>query len=315
MEGTIHIDRALTNVSIGYSNGDFIADQVAPVVPVDFKSDKYYVYGKERFRQRDDRRSAGSEAKKSRFTLSNDSYGCEGHALMDELPREDQKNADPAMDLMIDTTEQLTEQMKLNKEAALVAMLVAGMISASLADQASSQWSSNTYNPVALILAQAAIAQKRTGKRPNRLALSQPVWDAITQNTNVTSRITGAANLQDSRVTVDQFANLLNLDGIDIGSAMYDTANEGQAATLDWVWSDYALLYYRPRVIGRKMLSLASQFLWSGAGQAIGAANVGGQFVRRWYEDRRIIDVVEVNEYYDLKLITKDAGCLFTNCV
>jgi hypothetical protein len=315
VEGTIHIDTALTNVSIGYSNGDFIADQVAPVVPVNFKSDKYYIYGKERFRTRDDRRTAGAEARKSRFSLSNDSYGCEGHALLDELPREDQKNADPAMDLMIDTTEQLTEEMKLNKESALVALLVAGMTSASVAAQTSTKWNSNSNNPVNLIMAQLAIAQARTGKRPNRMAISQPVWDAISVNTTVTGRITGAANLQDSRVTVDQFANLLGLEGIDIGSAMYDTANEGQAASLDYVWGDYALAYYRPRVIGRKMLSLCAQFLWSGAGQAVGGENVGGQFVRRWFEDRRIIDVVEVNEYYDLKLITKDAGCLFSDCL
>lgn len=315
MEGKIHIDKALTEVSVAFTNGDFIADTIAPPVPVDFKSDRFYVYGKERFRKRDDRRAPGSESKRGRFTLSDEGYSCEGHALYDEISREDNKNADPALDLMIDTTEQLTEEMKLNKEAALVELLEGAMTGTSLADQTSTPWNNDSNDPVKLILTQIGAAQKRIGRRPNRLAICQQVLDAVCVNAKVTARITGAQRLPDARVTADQLANLLGLEGIDIAASLYDTANEGQPASLDWVWKDYALVYYRPPVIGRKMIALVAQFLWTGAGQAIGGANVGGQFVRRWYEDRRIVDVVEVNEFYDLKVISPAAGCLFTNCV
>jgi hypothetical protein len=316
VEGAIHIDKALTDVSVAYANGDFVADFVAPPVPADDKSGKYYVHGKERFRVRDDRRSPGGEARRSRFSVAPDSYDCTGHALMDDsLAREDQANADPALDLMIDTTEQLTEEMKLNKDSALVTMLVAGMTGTSLSDIQATPWNADANDPVKAIKTQAANAQKRIGRRPRHMTISQPVWDAISVNAKVTARITGAPRLGDAQVTVEQFAALCDLEEIRIASALYDTANEGQAASLDYVWTDRALLFYKPQTIGRKMLSLVLQMFWRKAGLVIGGANVGGQFVRRWFEDRRLVDVVEVNEWYDLKLITKDAGCLFDNCL
>ena len=38
----VHIDAALTNLSVGYQNPAFIADRLAPVVPVRKQSDKYF---------------------------------------------------------------------------------------------------------------------------------------------------------------------------------------------------------------------------------------------------------------------------------
>ena len=39
----VHIDAALSELSIAYKNKSFIADQVFPLVTVEKQSDKYYV--------------------------------------------------------------------------------------------------------------------------------------------------------------------------------------------------------------------------------------------------------------------------------
>ena len=43
----IHIDQALTNLSVMYRNANYVADQVIPVVPVNKRSNKYFVYRRE----------------------------------------------------------------------------------------------------------------------------------------------------------------------------------------------------------------------------------------------------------------------------
>ncbi len=43
----VHIDVALSNVSIGYQNEEYIADQVFPQVSSDKQSNKYYTWDKE----------------------------------------------------------------------------------------------------------------------------------------------------------------------------------------------------------------------------------------------------------------------------
>lgn len=320
MEGKIHIDAALSNISVGYRNGEFIAERVLPVVPVGKKSDRYYVQGKERFRARNDRRTPGAEATPSRMTLSDSPYFCEGHALKDFVPREDTNNADPALDLLGDTTEYLTEQVGLNQEVATVAAIVAGV---SASSQAAKQWNSDDVDPLAIIKeGMATVVTGGAGKRPNALAISRPVFTAVTMNANVRGLLTGANSLPGTLITPAMLAAVLELDEVIVGEATYDTANEGAAASLGWVWSDYALLFHRAASPGLKTLSLGYTFAWraalaavAGAGQAEGVNGIGAQFVRRYSDEKTISDIVEVHKYYDPRIVAADAGLLFTNCV
>src|SRR3954462_9214352 len=73
----VHVDTALTNMSIAYMQNaeDFIADLVFPPVSVNHKSDKYFVWGKDVFMRRGGRITPfGEEAPRGGFTMSTDSY-------------------------------------------------------------------------------------------------------------------------------------------------------------------------------------------------------------------------------------------------
>jgi hypothetical protein len=310
--GVIKFDQALTNVSVAYTNAEFVAERVMPVVPVDKQSDKYFIHGKDRFRVRDDRRAPGGEAQESRWTLSNDTFYCSGHALKDYVPREDVANADPQLDLLTDTTEVLTDQVLLSQEVGLVAALAAGMTGTSLADQVATTWNNDANDPLAIIEAQKLVIAKRCGGRmPNVLTISAPVFSAIKNNAKVKALLTGSPDLPSTLITPAMLAAKLELEEVIIASAVKDTANEGQAATLDWVWGENALLSIRPKSPGRKVLSLGYTFKW---GKAFGG-DYGAQFVNRYFWQPKLSDVVEVHKYYDAKVIAADAGVLFTNCL
>jgi len=102
----VHIDAALTNLSVGYRNPAFIADLLAPVVPVRKQSDKYFIHDAERevFRQSDDRRAPGAAANEVNFSLSTDNYYADDHALTSVIPDEERENADPPIQPNIDRT-------------------------------------------------------------------------------------------------------------------------------------------------------------------------------------------------------------------
>lgn len=102
----VHVDAALTNLSVGYRNPAFISDLLAPVVGVRKQFDRYYVYDSEReaFRSTNDRRAPGAEANEVDFSLSTDSYSCEDHALTSVIPDEERENADPPIQPSIDRT-------------------------------------------------------------------------------------------------------------------------------------------------------------------------------------------------------------------
>ena len=43
----VHVDQALTSVSIAYRNAQFVSDQIFPVAPVTKQSNKYFIYSKD----------------------------------------------------------------------------------------------------------------------------------------------------------------------------------------------------------------------------------------------------------------------------
>ncbi|HWQ55673.1 MAG TPA: hypothetical protein VN442_18445 [Bryobacteraceae bacterium] len=307
--GTIHFDQALSNLSVGYKNGELVAERVFGRVPVEKQSDRYFIHSRENFRVREDLRAPGDEAKVSRWALSDAPYFCDGHALKDYVPRENSVDADPQLDLLNDTTEVLTDQVLLGQEAGLVAVLLAGMTGTSLASQVATPWSNNANDPVALIRAQAAVIAMRTGKWPNQFVPSLSVWNAIQGNTNVTGRINGAQKLADALVTPAQFASLIEVDEVVVAKAVQTTSAEGQAITMALVWANNALLQYKAPTPGRKTLSLGYTFTWD---KAFGVGQP--QFVNRYFWQPRLADCVEVHKYYDNRIVAVDAGVLFTNC-
>jgi hypothetical protein len=87
--GQIHIDQALTGLSVMYRNGTYVADQVFPILPVSKRSNKYFVYRKEDFLSPSPAgtggvlaslRRPGTEAAEIDYGLSTQSYFAEEYA-------------------------------------------------------------------------------------------------------------------------------------------------------------------------------------------------------------------------------------------
>ena len=81
-----YLDQPLNNVSVGYQNDDYYAERLLPIAPVMKQSGRYWVYGKEKFRQYETIRHAGAEAREiAPWTLSNSAYFCDDHSLKDKI--------------------------------------------------------------------------------------------------------------------------------------------------------------------------------------------------------------------------------------
>lgn len=122
---SVHIDRALTDVSIMYRNEFYIADQVLPILPVNKRSDKYFVYdptmmlsgttldanGKPKSYRRPKSRPAEID-----YTLSANPFFAEQYVLAELVDDESVAEADSPLQPEIDATEMLTDRIKLDCE-------------------------------------------------------------------------------------------------------------------------------------------------------------------------------------------------------
>ena len=304
----VHVDQALTEVSIAYRNAQFVADAIFPVVPVTKQSNKYFIYSKDNFRMLDDSRRPGSRANEIDWTLSTDTYFCEGHALAQALPDELRANADQAIDVDVDTTEMLTDLLYLQREVLVAAKATdPSVVTQNAALSGNNQWSDYTNSdPIRAIEDQKATIQKQLGQLPNSLLVSYPVFKALRNHPTIIDRFKYS---QVGVVQPDHLKSVFNVDNFFVASAIKNTAPEGAADALDYIWGKSALLFYKPPVAGRRQVSLGYQFTW------LFGANTNGFLVKRYRDEGRTADVVEVQLYYDAKVVAPGAAFLWTSAV
>ena len=304
----VHVDKMLSNISIGFKNEEFIADKIFRPVPVDKQSDRYYVYGKEVFRLHDDARAPGTEANEINWTLSDDTYFCEGHALRHPIPDEEKQNADDEFQLEADATELLSEGILLNKEADAAAKALdsdsydSGLVFTRGGGGELPKWSHEDSDPVKDVEDAKKTLHKASGLRPNILVLSAPVYSAL----RIHPKLLGIfKNTEVSLVPLKMMKDFFEVDDILIGSALKSSAtNPAGGDELSYVWGESAILAYVPKSPKKKSPALGYSFMWNKDGQ-------GAVQTRKWYEMGKRSTIIECERWYDQKIVSNIAGALF----
>ncbi|MDD5304423.1 MAG: hypothetical protein PHS14_15100, partial [Elusimicrobia bacterium] len=117
--GDVHILAALTDISVAYSQGRdiFVASKAIPTIPTVKQADKYFTFSRaDWFRSDAQPRAAGTESAGGGFRVSNDVYYCQRQAIHMDVSDPERANADPAINLDVDATEYITEQILLAQE-------------------------------------------------------------------------------------------------------------------------------------------------------------------------------------------------------
>jgi len=303
----VHIDKALTQISVAYKNEQFIADKIFLPVSVDKQSDKYYVYGKDAFRVNDDRRAPGTEANEINWTLSLDTYFCDGHALRHAIPDEEVQNADSVFDLEADATELVTDGILLNKEIdAANKLLDPANYDSSLVLQMGTtvaKWSDfQNSNPILDIETAKQKIHKKSGLRPNTLIISETVYNVLKVHPALLKIYTYTQAV--GVLTLEQIKMALGIDNILVGSAL----KMGTGDNLDYIWGNSAVLAYIPSKPGKRVPAIGYSFMWNKDGE-------GAVYVRKWYDVSRRATIIEAERYYDQKIICPTAGFLFVDAV
>lgn len=298
----VHIDAALTNVSLAYRNHDFIAEQLAPRVAVRKQSDRYYVYDSEReaIRPSFDLRSPGSLAAEVDYTLSSESYFCSDHALASAVTDEERENADPALQPHIDRTEFLTERILLNQEVALHNLLQTSPLIQEKALSPTDAWTTGASDPIADVREARMAIFESSQRRANIMVLPFKVYELLRSHPAVTEAIKYGGQ---PMATPAVLADLFDVDRVLVPRACANTATPGQPPHVESVWEPAVYLAHVAPRPGLKQVTLAHTFVWNGT-----PGSENGTLVERWRENGRKADMVRVQKYYDIKLIAPGAG-------
>jgi hypothetical protein len=309
----LHIDKYLTNVAVNYADQEFVGQQLCPLVPVDFQTDKYKIFKREAMKPEAfgagtpvwlDYRRPGGYAHEVTWEMSSDSYNCVEHAQMSFIPVEELRGSDPAVKVETKYVNNLLQKVALGREmVTATALITSGNYTTTPANVG---WATPATDDILGNIETGMLAvQKLCGKRPNVFWCPPDVWKLIRANAAIKDwvKYTGRNLLSNT------FAELIGVEKVVFTNAVYNSANPGLTDSMAFLLADYAGLLVVPNAPSDTELSWGYTFAWNGDGG--GVAN--GSSVSRWSEPGRKSEGVMVSSYYDVKVVCKDAGYLFTS--
>lgn len=307
----VHQDKHLTQISIGYKNEDFIGDQIFLGVPVGKQSDKYFVYGKERYIKREDMRAPGTESNEVHWTFSDDTYYAEAHALKTFVTDEELENADEIIKQELESAaaELTMDGILLNKEIDAARKLtditaIHSSLHKDLTAGANLPWTHADSMPHLDVKAADAAVHAKGGVIMNYMAVSKPVYDALLVNKALITLL-GANTLK--MLSHDMLEFVFGKKLL-VGKAQYGAdKGTGFDAALNYIWGNAAVLFrVAPRATGKRTQTTGLSFNWNKPGE-------GFISTRKWYDNAKHAQIVENECRYDQKIIMPDSSFIFLN--
>jgi len=315
----VHIDAALSNVSLGYHPIGMIAEKIFPIISVKKESDKYYEWNKgDAFRVPDTTmRADGTRSKTIGFGISTSTYSAEEYALNAEVTDRQLANADSVINLRSAKTRRLKDLIMLDQEIRVATLLTTqGNWASTNRVQLSGtqQWNNASYdNTVSastiesrIDVGKEAVRTQTGGLEPNVVIIPSAVAKVIKKDSKIRDLI--KYTHADLLVDGDLPPKLWGMDVI-IPKTSKNTSKEGNATqTLTDVWGKHVVLIYAPSNPGLDEFACGYIFRVSNS-----AHTPWG--VRTWREEDRKAEIIETEICQDEKLVSNVGGYLIEDCI
>jgi len=321
-----HIDRALTNISVAYMQEEknFIAEKIFPVVPVKRQSDIYYIYKKgDFFRDGAKVRGAATESAGGDYGVeASNPYYCKVQAFHKDVSPQERANYDQPLDADQDATDFVSQKMLIRREREWASKYfttgiwttevegIAGGDGVTPGATEAIQFDFADSDPVGVITNRAVQMAGITGYKPNKIAMSPYVFNALKNHEDILDRI---KYTQKGIVTSDLLATLFEVDEVHVAWGVVNSANEGAADAIDFIMGKHLLLCYANPRPALKKASAGYIFSWTGLE---GSGAYGNRIVRLPMDMLGLgTERIEGELAFDAKVIAQDLGVFFKDIV
>lgn len=306
LRNEIHVDQLLSTVSLKYTNSEYIADKVFPIVSVQKDSDLYRVYGQD-FRIPETKRANGGLSREHDFHVSTASYACVWHSQKGYVTDKDANNYDISS-LRADMTESLTDVVLRAKEQAIASYFTTQgatplwSLNVSLAAIAAFD-ATTTVNPIQYFDTGVSTILANGGSKANFAILPRNSYIGFKHNSNVLDRVKHTSR----EMTPEIIAGLIDVKELLVPSNVYVSSPKQAGLFADTyanIWQqDCSFIGFKPDNPGPMQASVGYTFQKSRS------------LVKRWRDEEREAEVVEVNQEFVHKIVASLSGYQIRDCV
>jgi hypothetical protein len=164
-----------------------------------------------------------------------------------------------------------------------------------------SQWSDYTNSdPFTNIRTAISTVQAAIGRRPNTLVFGQATWNKLVDHPDIVERIKYSMA---GAVTAELVARLFDVEQVLIGSAVYNSADEGATDSLGYIWGKHAWACYITPKPALKQITLGYHMSYK------------TREAEKWDDGDAKARYVRVHDNYVAEFVAVEAAYLIKNAV
>jgi len=195
-----------------------------------------------------------------------------------------------------DVTEELTDKILLRLEKSVASLFTSTSWSQNVSLAAAAQWSldTTTSNPIPLMDTAATSVLEGSGLNPNFGIVPHKAMLAAKNHSSVIDRI----KYTSIDISENMLAGLFGLEKMLVPKSVIDSAAEGVSASIAPVWGDNVFVGHKASKPSIRKASAGYIFRSS------------KPLVKRWREEKRSSEAIEVGMLYQPKVVASLAGYL-----
>lgn len=315
IQGTLHVDRYLTNYSHLYlqDSARFVALRASSLVPVNNKSDSYVIYDRgSLWRDEMEKRPLGGRPARASYGMTEGSYTAEEWGLEHSIDDRQRKNTDAPISLDEGATRLLTQKGMIRRDRLWAeAAFKAGVWSHDFDGVAGSpsageflQFDQSGSDPIETVDAYKNLMDQNTGFMPNVAVFGANTYTRLRHNQSIKDDI---KYTQRASVTLEILAAMFELENVAVARAVYNSAAEGATDTFERIVDPNAMwLGYIEKGSTLNSPTAVTTFAWNDL--VPGAMNEDGVVIERGREDLAHSDVFQARSAHDTRVTAPDLG-------
>lgn len=307
----VHVDVPLSNMAVqAFQQGNLVGQRLFPVVPVDKQSNKYYVINKADWMRLPDTdvRAPKNAPRRIEFSVSSDSYFATNYALAAEAAFEDLVNQDQAIQLRNRNIALVTSRLALGMEKRIASKVTSiSNCGSGVSLSGTAKWSNfSNSNPIADVTTGHAFMRTNTGFRPNVAVIDFDTLQILRRHPVLLDMYKYTSG---GMVTLDQIKESFMVNEIIQAEAIYNSAKEGQAASMSNIWGNICLLaYVDAGAVGPETATFGLGYRWTDP-------MLGQPMAARVYDDPdpgKRVEIQDAQYYQDEKIVAQQLSYLVT---
>ena len=300
------VDPLLSTIARGYSNEEYIGDELFPVVNVDKESGQIPLFGKDQFRVWESLRALrGDSNKMDGMSVGKTPYFTDEHDLVQPLDKRELEEAPWALETRAVETVMNAIMLKREVMQAALAQDLNTYPTANKTTMTDDFLNEDAIDPIEYLKNKKFVLVDIIGKDPNTMEFGYKVWQHLMLHPKIKGYLNvsvGGQIVFNTIANIQKISDLLEIKNIIVGKSKYTE----DMATFKPIWTNNIIMAYITPPSGIDRTPYEPCFGYT-------LRKKGHPYSDTWWENNGKVKQIRTTDNFDIKVVGAESALIINN--